>query len=97
MATGLIDAKATDPIGAIVAIHNAFRRDMAEIDAAALGAARGKPGLEATVERFQFFNEVLEWHAHGEELAGLTLETVVRRVLPVRCDEPRDSAILTAW
>ena len=31
--------------------------------------ARGKPGLEATVERFRFFNEVLEWHAHGEELA----------------------------
>ena len=30
---------------------------------------RGKPGLEATVERFRFFNEVLEWHAHGEEIA----------------------------
>ena len=60
---------ATGPIDAVVAIHNAFRRDMAEIDAAALGAARGKPGLEATVERFRFFNEVLEWHAHGEELA----------------------------
>ena len=60
---------ATGPIDAVVAIHNAFRRDMAEIDAAALGAARGKPGLEATVERFRFFNEVLEWHAHGEEAA----------------------------
>lgn len=59
----------TGPIDAVVAIHNAFRRDMAEIDAAALGAARGLPGMEATVERFRFFNEVLEWHAHGEELA----------------------------
>ena len=39
------------------------------IDAAALASARGTPGLEATVERFRFFNEVLEWHAHGEELA----------------------------
>ena len=57
------------PIDAVVAIHNAFRADMAIIDAAALDAARGKPGLEATVERFRFFNEVLEWHAHGEELA----------------------------
>ena len=57
------------PIEAILAIHNAFRADMARIDAAALDAARGKPGLEATVERFRFFNEVLEWHAHGEELA----------------------------
>ena len=59
----------TGPIDAVVAIHNAFRADMAGIDGAALGAARGEPGLEATVERFRFFNEVLAWHAHGEELA----------------------------
>src|SRR5205823_3062024 len=57
------------PIDAVVAIHNAFRKDMSGIDAAALDSARGKPGLEATVERFRFMNEVLEWHAHGEELA----------------------------
>ena len=59
----------TGPIDAVVAIHNAFRNDMSLIDAAALDSARGKPGLEATVERFRFMNEVLEWHAHGEELA----------------------------
>src|SRR5258706_13774171 len=59
----------TGPIDAVRAIHNAFRQDITLIDAAALDAARGKPGLEATVERFRFFNEVLEWHAHGEELA----------------------------
>ena len=57
------------PIDAVVAIHNAFRRDIAIIDSAALDAAQGRPGLAATVERFRFFNEVLEWHAHGEELA----------------------------
>jgi hypothetical protein len=50
-------------------IHNAFRRDMAIIDAAALDSARGKPGLEGTVERVRFLNEVLVWHADGEELA----------------------------
>ena len=60
------------PIDAVVAIHNAFRADMAAIDAAALAAARGVPGLEATVERFRFFNEVLAWHAHGEEVAVFT-------------------------
>src|SRR4029078_8980364 len=59
----------TGPIDAVRAIHNAFRQDMKLIDAAALDAARGKPGLAGTVERFRFFNEVLEWHAHGEELA----------------------------
>ena len=57
------------PIDAIVAIHNAFRRDMADIDAAALGVARGKTELMATVNRFRFMNEVLDWHAHGEEKA----------------------------
>src|SRR5207247_5910664 len=59
----------TGPIDAVVALHNAFRQDMAGIDAAALDSARGKPGLAAAVERFRFFNEVLVWHAHGEELA----------------------------
>jgi hypothetical protein len=57
------------PIDAVLAIHNAFRQDMAGIDAAALGTARGTPGLTAAVERFRLFNEVLVWHAHGEELA----------------------------
>ena len=57
------------PLDAVTAIHNAFRRDMSGIDAAALDSARGKPGLTSAVERFRFFNEVLVWHAHGEELA----------------------------
>jgi tagatose-1,6-bisphosphate aldolase non-catalytic subunit AgaZ/GatZ len=69
------------PIDAVRAIHNAFREDIKLIDAAALDAAHGKPGLEDTVERFRFFNEVLEWHAHGEELAMFpALETVAPSV-----------------
>jgi hypothetical protein len=59
----------TGPMDAILAIHNAFRADMSIIDAAVLGSARGKPGMESKIERFRFFNEVLVWHAHGEELA----------------------------
>jgi hypothetical protein len=58
-----------EPLDAIMAFHNAFRRDMTGIDTAALASARGKPGLASAVERFRFFNEVLVWHAHGEELA----------------------------
>jgi hypothetical protein len=58
-----------EPIDAIRAIHNAFRNDLERIDVAALDYARGKEGLAATIERFRFFNEVLVWHAHGEELA----------------------------
>ncbi len=56
------------PLDAVTAIHNAFRRDMQGIDAAALDSARGKPGLQPALERFRFFNEVLVWHANGEEL-----------------------------
>src|SRR3954470_23032525 len=68
-------------IDAVRVIHNASRQDIKLIDAAALDAARGKPGLEATVERFRFFNEVLAWHAHGEELAIFTaLEDVAPSV-----------------
>jgi hypothetical protein len=58
-----------EPLDAVMAIHNAFRADMAGIDAAALGLARGNTELAATVERFRFLNEVLVWHADGEELA----------------------------
>jgi hypothetical protein len=57
------------PLDAIKAIHNAFRLDMTRIDAAALESARGKKGLTPTIERFRFFNEILSWHAHGEEIA----------------------------
>jgi hypothetical protein len=67
------------PIDAVVAIHNAFRADMANIDAAALAAARGDADAETTVERFRFFNEVLVWHAHGEEL---TVFSAVEGVAP---------------
>ena len=71
----------TVPVDAVTAIHNAFRADMTLIDSAALASARGRPGLEETVERFRFFNEVLEWHAHGEEVAIFTaLEEVAPEV-----------------
>ena len=70
-----------EPLDAVTAIHNAFRRDMHTIDAAALDSARGKRGLAPTVERFRFLNEVLVWHAQGEELAIFpALEAVVPSV-----------------
>ncbi|MGZ8884784.1 MAG: hemerythrin domain-containing protein [Halobacteriota archaeon] len=57
------------PVDVIMAFHNAFRNDMEQVDTAALDSARGKEGLAPAVERFRFFNEILVWHAHGEELA----------------------------
>ena len=58
-----------EPIDGVMAFHNALRYDIARIDAAALDLARGKKELIGTVQRFRFFNEVLVWHGHGEEIA----------------------------
>ena len=57
------------PLDAIKAFHNAFRADMRLIDTSALESARSGKKLTSTIERFRFFNEVLVWHAHGEEIA----------------------------
>jgi hypothetical protein len=69
-----------EPVDAIRAIHHAFRNDMMRIDAAALESARGKEGFAVTIERFRFFNEILVWHAHGEEIA---IFPAVEKVAPL--------------
>ena len=70
-----------EPVDVIRAFHNAFRNDMERIDTAAFNAAKGKEGLDATIGRFRFFNEVLVWHASGEEAAVFpALETVAPQV-----------------
>jgi hypothetical protein len=55
------------PLDAIRAIHNGFRKDIKAIDAAAYSAAGGQGPLDLVVRRYFFFNEVLVWHALGEE------------------------------
>jgi hemerythrin-like domain-containing protein len=70
-----------EPLDAVTAFHNAFRRDMKGIDAAALEWARGNAELGPKIERFRFFNEVLVWHAQGEEQGIFpTLEGLVPSV-----------------
>lgn len=55
------------PLDAIRSIHNAFRKDIIAIDAAAHSAARGQGDLDLVVKRYTFFNEILVWHASGED------------------------------
>jgi hypothetical protein len=55
------------PLDAIRAFHHAFRKDIKAIDAAAYSAARGQAGLDFVLKRLKLFNEVLIWHADGEE------------------------------
>ena len=65
------------PLDAIRAFHIAFRKDIKAIDTAAYSAARGEVGLDLVVKRYTFFNEVLVWHANGEEeFVFTTLESV---------------------
>ena len=63
------------PLDGINAFHNAFRRDIARIDRAALqwaqsdraAPAPGGTAPPADLDRYRFFNEMLVWHANGEE------------------------------
>jgi hemerythrin-like domain-containing protein len=68
-------------LDAVTSFHNAFRRDMAAIDQAALAVAQGDDAQKITLERYRFFNEALVWHANGEEAVIFpALETVVPSV-----------------
>ena len=65
------------PLDAIRAIHNAFRKDLAAIDSVAYNAAQGLGGLDMVLKRYTLFNEILYWHADGEEAYVFTaLENV---------------------
>ncbi len=55
------------PMDSIRAFHNAFRKDLAAMDAAAHAAARGQGSMDHVFKRYSFFNEMLKWHAEGEE------------------------------
>jgi hypothetical protein len=55
------------PLDAIRAIHNALRKDNAAIATSAYSAARGRGGMDVVLNRYTFLNEVLVWHADGEE------------------------------
>jgi hemerythrin-like domain-containing protein len=75
------------PLDAIRAIHNAFRKNMAAIDEAANAAARGRGNLDLIRKSYIFFNDILVWHALGEEesvfpalekVAPLVAESYVR-------------------
>jgi hypothetical protein len=71
----------TVPLDAIRAFHNAFRKDMAAMDSAARSAARGRDIPDLVLQRYAFFNEMLAWHASGEEHYVFTaLETVAPNV-----------------
>ena len=64
-----------EPVDAIRAIHNAFRKDMERIDIAAFNAAKGKEGLDTTIERFRSLTK--SW-------SGMPMEKRRRSFPPLR-------------
>jgi iron-sulfur cluster repair protein YtfE (RIC family) len=59
--SGLIDI--------VQAIHNAFRRDLIQIDASAFKLAREGGNLRPVFNRLHTVAEILDYHAQGEEAA----------------------------
>ena len=57
------------PIDIVLAIHNAFRRDIFEIDDSVFKIARGGGDLTPALDRLRIMNEILDYHARGEEAA----------------------------
>jgi iron-sulfur cluster repair protein YtfE (RIC family) len=57
------------PIDIVSSIHNAFRRDLSQIDASAFKLARNGMDLMPIFDRLTTVAEILEYHAQGEEAA----------------------------
>jgi iron-sulfur cluster repair protein YtfE (RIC family) len=57
------------PIDIVRALHNAFRRDVFQIDDAVFTIVRGGGDLTLVLDRLHLMDEVLDYHARGEEVA----------------------------
>jgi iron-sulfur cluster repair protein YtfE (RIC family) len=57
------------PIDIIRSFHNAFRRDISQIDDTVFRIARDGGNLTSVLDRLHTMNEILDYHARGEEAA----------------------------
>ena len=57
------------PLDVVRSIHNAFRRDLHQIDSSALKIARDGGDLTPVFDRLHIVAEILDYHAQGEEAA----------------------------
>jgi hemerythrin-like domain-containing protein len=55
------------PVDLILVAHQGFRRDLTNIDSAALRAAREGHEATETINQLKFFTAMLSWHAQGED------------------------------
>jgi len=57
------------PFDIVRSLHNAFRRDIFQIDDSVFKIARNGGDLTAVLDRLHFMGEILDYHAKGEEAA----------------------------
>jgi iron-sulfur cluster repair protein YtfE (RIC family) len=57
------------PLDIVRSIHNAFRRDLSQIDVSAFKLARNGGNLTPVFDRLHIVGEILDYHAQGEEAA----------------------------
>ena len=57
------------PLDIVRAFHNAFRRDISQIDDSVFAIVRSGGDLTASLDRLHIFGEMLDNHAKGEEKA----------------------------
>ncbi len=76
----------SSPIDVVLCFHNAFRRDMAEIDYQVLNIAQHGGNLLPVLDRLHVMDEILDYHARGEEAASLSCSR--------QCRTPRSQSVL---
>jgi iron-sulfur cluster repair protein YtfE (RIC family) len=57
------------PIDIVRCFHNAYRRDMSQIDTSVLNIAREGGDMSPIFDRLKILSEALDYHAKGEEAA----------------------------
>ena len=84
------------PFDAITVIHNAFRRDLTEIDEAVYKVARHGGDLSPLIDRLQWFSQILDLHAQGEEEAVFpALDRVAPSLAPLFVTDHRELDTMT--
>jgi len=59
----------SSPLDVVLCFHNAFRKDVAQIDSSVLDIARSEGNPSAILNRLHAMDEILDYHARGEEAA----------------------------
>jgi iron-sulfur cluster repair protein YtfE (RIC family) len=65
----VVKTKQVGPLDIVRSFHNAFRRDISQIDDSVFKIARSGGDLTAVLDRLHIMGEILDIHAKGEEAA----------------------------